>query len=603
MTEEQLISAFPELKKILDSRPELRESFNLILSHNLQGSMVRYLTGCSRSTLETFLEQVKKVDPIRIKKHRTALEKHTQQHLGINDVFPIKMVTLEEQAKRSERDYRTGIKSLRQGSIASVAFAGGSGTRFFSHLSSLKSLHGQTGTVQAENFSPDDPKGAFPISPVGGLSFFEIIIAEALSIGIETGHLPWVVFLTSSVTHQKTLSFLMNRNIWGFPKNGFLLIQQAQEPRLDEQGDLVIADTDGHLAWTGDGHGGVYRALLAKNARGSSALEILRSHGVKHLVMHNVDNAAARPFAPNRIGFHVAKDSLFTLSVTRKVNPDEKVGVLMQLVKSNRTEVVEYNVIDRELAHATDPTTGRLMHEAGNINTNIVSLDAVRSDIEPTLYRGKIVSSSIGKVSSSSLEMLNQHLTRLLPSDRVFALEVNRDEFFMPTKNVTGDDSVVTTREMMSRRFSRMLTLAGAHVDGRAICDLHPCCSNVKILEKIGVGPGWHLDAFSHVYFCAAMSTEKDAPVVDGNLYLERGSSLVVDCEKPWGELSMDSERRIIQDSNAASRLKIGPGFRITPGVHVKIKIGPGAKLKIGKGIEFTEDTQIELGPGHELEI
>lgn len=605
MKEKQLFSIFPDLEEILVSQPELRSSFDLMISNKLEGSMVRYLQGCSGSSLINFLKELKKINPSRIIAHRHALEKQEQEDLGLADVEPVKMTSLDEQKKRSESDRSKGYKALEDGAFASLAFAGGSGTRFFSNLSTLESAQNQSDRdLQTGRFNANEPKGAFPISPVGGLSFFKIIIAQALSVAIETRRLPWVVFLTSSVTHEKTLSFLRSRQLFGFPESGLMAIRQSQEPRLDEMGDLVVSDSQGHLAWTGDGHGGVYRALLATGPDGQSAMSRLRSSGVEHLVMHNVDNAAARPFALSRLGFHIAKNSLFTLSAARKVDPEEKVGVLMRLLKTNRTEVVEYNVIKKELAYAKNPDTGRLLHEAGNINTNLVSLDAVRPDIEPSLYTGKIIGSALGKVSSSSLEMLNQHLTRLLPSDRVFALEVKREEFFMPTKNVTGPDSLVTTRQMMSRRFARMLSVAGARISPHALCDLHPCCCmNTDKMKEMGLGPGLRMEKGSSLYVCAASSTEIGAPLIDGDLTLEPDACLLVDSDLPWGKVNMAPDRRIQLDVNSASKTKIGSNVKIRAGVKVKIKIGPGAKLKIAKGKEFTKDTSIELRSGHELEI
>jgi hypothetical protein len=313
------------------------------------------------------------------------------------------------------------------------------------------------------------------------------------------------------------------------------------------------------------------------------------------MVMHNVDNPAARPFAPARLGFHLREGALFTLSGVRKTDPDEKVGLLMQLRASGKVEVVEYNVLSDEVARARDEKTGRLQHEAGNANTNLIAAEAVRADIEPTLYAGKTVSSRKGPVSSSSLEMLNQHITRLLDPPRVRAYEVERREFFMPTKNVTGADSAESTNRMLSDRSARTLERAGAEIHPDSLCDLHPAGT--------GFGAGLKLEAGSRLFMGARQSDAQGAPVCDGSLTLEPGSSLVVYAARPYGDIRADSSRQIKIDAAKASLLKIGSGVTIKSGVRVVLHIGPGTRLTIPAGRVISQDIQGEVGPGENQEL
>jgi hypothetical protein len=258
-------------------------------------------------------------------------------------------------------------------------------------------------------------------------------------------------------------------------------------------------------------------------------------------------------------------------------------------------EVVEYNVLSPEVAAARDEKTGRLLHEAGNANTNLIAAEAVRADIEPTLYTGKTVSSRRGPVSSSSLEMLNQHITRRLDPRRVHAYEVDRREFFMPTKNATGVDSVESTTRMLSQRFARLLREAGADVHQAAVCDLHPAWG--------GVGPGLRLGAGSRFYMGARQSDSRGAPVCDGPLTLEPESSLVVHADLPYGDIRADASRQIRVDASKASRLKIGRGVTIKKGVRVSVRIGPGSRLTIPAGRVISQDIEGEVGSGEDQEL
>jgi len=588
----EIVKACPALGQVLNADPSLKAVLADLEKHSLTGSFAKYLAGADAQAVRTFLEDAGRLDLSRIEFHQQARRRGEQQVLSINDVAPVPLVTLEKQQARRAGDASAGRDSLADGRWASVAFAGGAGTRFFSHLEELEeALPRPNEALLDRKFDPSEPKGNFPISPVGGLSFYENIIAEALAAAVDCGRVPWVLFMTSPVTHDHTVRLLEAGGLWGFPKEYLVPFMQAQEPRLDEDGDLIVMDDSGHLAFTGDGHGGVYRALLA----GDNLLRKITADGVAHLVMHNVDNPAARPFAPARLGFHLREGALFTLSGVRKTDPAEKVGLLMQLKKSGRVEVVEYNVLSQEVARARDEETGRLQHEAGNANTNLIAAEAVRPDIEPTLYTGKTVPSRRGPVTSSSLEMLNQHITRLLDPQRVRAYEVERREFFMPTKNITGADSAESTNRMLSDRFAKKLSQAGAEVHPDALCDLHPACTEM--------GPGLKLEAGARIYMGARQSDAQGAPVCDGPLVLEPGSSLVVYASRPYGDIRADSSRQIKIDAAKASRLKIGSGVTIKKGVRVVLRIGPGTRLTIPAGREISQDIQGEVGPGEDQEL
>lgn len=600
MSLDAVLDRHPALGDLLHRRPELRPAAERLVAWGLVSTLDRYLDDAGPAELGTFLSELERVDPERLAIHRRALREPPSDPLGPEDVEPVRLVTLDEQAEREAADTAAGLESLRAGRWASLAFAGGSGTRFFSQIEELdRALAEPNERLRRERFDVTAPKGVFPISPVAGLSFYERIAAAALAAGVRAGRLPWVLLLTSRVTHERSLAYLQQRDLWGMPAAGFIAFRQADEPRLDAHGDLVVADREGHLAWTGDGHGGVYRALLAPGRDGPGVLERLRADGVEQLVMHNVDNAAARPFAPARLGFHLRDRALFTVSATRKTDPEEKVGVLMRLKASGRIEVVEYNVIDRDLAAARAAGSDRLLHEAGNINTNLVAVEAITPDIDPTLYTGKRITSRRGVVASSSLEMLNQHLTRELPAARVRAYEVQRQDFFMPTKNVTGPDSVASTSAMLSQRFARLLGAAGARIDPAAICDLHPACgAGPAALAERGLGPGWQLGAGARLYLCARLGLADGAPIAAGPVTVEPGATLIVDARRPYGEPRLGPERSLTLATERASRVQLGRGLVVRAGVTVRLRIGPGARLEVTDGRVFDRDVDLELGPG-----
>ncbi len=595
----------PALLDVLGDKPEIDHLFQKLYASGLDGVIPKYLKNASKQVLGQFFREVAKIDFERVQRHRSLLDDPAKLSLSSNQVDPVELVTLEEQANRCSEDVAAGQASLARGEWAGLAFAGGAGTRFFSSLGFLKdALRVPNEVISRRRMDMSMPKGAFPISPVLGLSFLEIFIAEALAASLRYRKLARVLLMTSSNTHDQTKRFLSGKSLWGYPKDGWFAFPQAEEPRLDAEKDLIVADEQGNLCWTGDGHGGVYRALVKKNVDNQSWLEKMHNLGVRHLVMHNVDNPAARPLDPQRIGFHLREDALFTMSAVRKIDPDEKVGLLMQHRETGRLEVVEYNELDHTIAGLRNPRTGRLLHEAGNINTHLVALEAVRPDIEPTIYRDKKVNSRIGEVSASSMEMLSQHITRLLDSGRVRAYEVDRSKFFMPTKNVSGSDSIESTTRMMARGFAEKLLDAGAIVDPEALCDLHPACGEQgEDLARSGLGVGWRLESGTRLYLCIHQEPQASNPVSEGNLHLEPDSTLILNADYPYGQVMMDGDYAVSADASTACNVHIGEGVVIAKGVRAVFRLSPGSRLKIPTRRVISKDMEIHLRPGESIEL
>lgn len=588
----------PALGIALDRWPELAPTYRTLADRGFAGVFEKYLAVAAPEQVATFLREAAALDLDRVERHRAALQRGEREQVVLDQVERVPLVTIEDQAARLAEDTAKGLESLRTGRWASVAFAGGAGTRFAAGLTKLRQALPRPNEILRERgFDPGEPKGAFPISPVGGLSFYEIILAEALTAGVESGRLPWVLFLTSRLTDERTSAFLRGRDLFGLPPGSWMTFKQAQGPRLDQSGCL-IADREGHIDQTGDGHGGVYRALIDNRFEGRPLIDYLRQAGVEQLVMHNVDNPAARPFFAPRLGFHLREGSLFTLSAVRKTDPGEKVGLLMKLKASGHIEVIEYNVLDPLLASARDQASGRLLHEAGNANTNLIDIEAVGDEFEPTLYTGKKIVSNIGPVEASSFEKLNQHITRILDPARVRAYEIKREELFFPTKNVTGSDSVESSTRMLSAVGQRLLGTCGALVEQGAIIDLHPACGADKDqLARLGIGPDWSIGPAARLYLCAGPE-----PINDGPVTLDQDSSLIVDCARPFGHLSMDAERRLTLDPDGASRLRIGRGVRIGRGIRLVLRIGPGGKLTIPAGRTIDRDMEVAVEKGrHEV--
>ncbi len=338
-----------------------------------------------------------------------------------------------------------GRRDLSAGRWGVVIFAGGAATRFWAGAGA----HPQAAAV-LRRFGGAAPKGLFPVCEKSGRSFLDLFAGQMLVCGRECGRFAPLVLMAGHSTRAALQEWVDHFLPSGFPRDMVRVMVQAEHPRLDMDGDLIVRP-DGALVFTGDGHGGVFKAMLTTGGDGLTTMDWLRGHGVSDVVLHNVDNVAANALEPVRLGFHASGCYGMTLSAVMRRAPFEKVGIIATDADTGRVEVVEYSVCPRETALATD-SSGALMFRPAHINTNLVALDSVRADLPPTLYPGKEVDVGGRLVPACSHEMLNQSLAGLLDPRIVGCLILERDEFFQPTKSLTGVDSLVTTREWLARR-------------------------------------------------------------------------------------------------------------------------------------------------------
>jgi len=547
----------------------------ILKSMEMEETYDRYVKGLSEDALSRLLEELERVDRKRLVEHRRVLLEHKKgvTLLTLDGIEPLegKEITPEME--------EIGWNSLKNGEWADAILAGGAGTRFFSELGEMNLRS----------------KGLFPITPLGKHSFLEFFLCEILSTGISCGRLPLCLIMTSSITDEEVGEWLKKEEIFGFPKEAVIVFRQEEHPRLDDEGNLIVLK-DGSLSWTGDGHGGIYKALLKKR-NGESIIDRISREGIKYIVIHNVDNILSRPLEPGRLGFHIKGNYLFTMSCVERTDPDEKIGIAVYLKEEKRCGVIEYSVCSPEIMRAVRKD-GRLLLNAGHINTNLISLLAIRDDIPPTLYTGKPLRIGEKTVMSSSLEFLNQSLVQMLPKERVGVCMVKREDFFSPTKSVKGRDSVDDTRKNLSAFFARLLANCGAVVQEGAVIEINPCCGlNEKELSGTGMGKNWFIGRNSALYLCARFGPTDSRPFNTG-FVVEDGASFILKVRKPFGNPDYKTGRFIKSDPDTAGRVRFGRNIKISKGVRVEIEIEENGVLEIRDHFNFSNSMSIKIGRG-----
>jgi UDP-N-acetylglucosamine/UDP-N-acetylgalactosamine diphosphorylase len=606
---EKALKACPALGGFLEKADsETRHHFEWLVENGMEGVFIKYLAGAGEAAVGAFFGEFSRTDHQQLLRHRELLACPEKARMGAGDLGPVEICTVEAQAPGAQADSDAGREAISAGRVAAVAFAGGAATRFRDGLESVQGALPSLPERLREGVDPAAPKGCFPIGPVEGLTFYEKYLAEAFETGIRYGRLPHCLVMTSGVTASATRRWLESASVWGIPKAAVTVFGQNENPRLDDDGDIVAA-RNGRLQWTGDGHGGVYAALAQRRADGSTILKELLAAGVGHLVMFNIDNPAARPFFAARIGRHVRTGAAFTMSTVRKTEWSEKIGVAAIRADTGRVEVVEYNVLDEELAKATGASGGLLL-SAGNINVNLIDVRQLRYDLEPTIYRAKTIELDGAKVSTSSMEFLNQHITRLLLTKDVLFHEVERRDFFMPTKNPTGGDSVVTSFHALADMYARWIEQDGGRVprpDGKvaAWIELHPSVAmEPGDLAAKGIGKGWVFDQGSRVYLCARYAPGGDTIIAGSEAGFGRDCTFIVRVEKPYGDVVYHSETGELKpEPHTAGKFMMGKGVAVRPGVRVEITVEGDGECMIHGGKVFTGDLKLVVKPGQKVTL
>lgn len=438
-----LVRDFEGLRAHLDSVPSDTDRLQALCDSGFGPSIGRWIArSAPPRVFERFFQDLARVDfDWLVRLRADVLGAADSRAVSELEPFPFAELSGAGTADLAAR----GQTDLADGRWGVVIFAGGAATRFWAGAAG----HPQAAAVLAR-YGGNAPKGLFPVAPRSGRSFLDLFADQMLESALRHGRMAPLVLMAGRSTADALWEWVQTSLPDGFDREFVKVMIQADHPRLDMEGHLIVRP-EGSLIFTGDGHGGVFKALLNDGAGPGGTAGWLRRLGVRSVVLHNVDNVAARALDPARLGFHAQGGFRMTMSAVPRVDPLEKVGIIAMSRELNRVEVVEYSVCPVRTATAVGPD-GRLLFVPAHINTNLVDLDAIRPDLPPTLYSGKDVDLGGTLVKACSHEMLNQSLAGLLDPSEVGVLVLDREQYFQPTKSLDGVDSLVTTREWLARR-------------------------------------------------------------------------------------------------------------------------------------------------------
>ena len=536
------------------------ENIKKLIEFGFNESLSTYLPEADSQVYEHLDNELEHVDFTRLEQHRAALKHHESRQLSLGALKPFRFQRqMLRQSLKLDVTSR-GRRLLETGAVAEAILAGGAATRFF----------------KGKNIMP---KALYPITPVAGKSFLDLFLQEAAMVTAVYGTAPPVLIMVSRVTRDRLTKHIREHHLFGLPRDCVFVFPQAHHPRLDNNGNLIIKP-DGGLVWYGDGHGGIYGALLRTGLRAR-----LMSAGVRTVVLHNVDNPLSRPFDTKRLGIHDARGRVFTLTVYQRTRPEQKVGILAKVLETGAIEVIEYSEAAPEVMEAVDDKG--LVFDCGHVNTNCFDLSVVRDDVPPALYRNKPLVVGDRETRSSTFEILNQHLTRLLPGHKVGIFAGPQEEYFLPTKNMTGPDSVETTQRFLSDRGMEALRHGGATIHGRGqTADISP------VMDADGIRRMFkRLEIFdrARVYLSPV-----EGKGFHGKVVVKKEGTLIVDSMEPFGTFQAGPNRKATQVP-PPPMVDVSGSVEVGKGATLILRLNAGAVLKIDKNLKIPDGKSVEI--------
>ncbi len=316
------------------------------------------------------------------------LEHFNRLHGALEPIRATDVVKSEVLQREHAQWEAVGLASAAKGEVAVIVLAGGMATRFGGAIKALVEVY-------------------------DGLSFLDLKLRDAAHLAGAAGRSIPLLFMASFATVDALEEALRTRQAV-HPASLFL---QSVAPRLDEEGHPFQAP-EGELPLYAPGHGDLPSAL-----RGSGWLSKLRSQGVKHIMVSNVDNLLAT-IDPALLGAHVSLGGSVTVEVARKTEGD-KGGAPARI--DGKPQLVEGFRFPSDFDQSTLPWF--------NTNTLYFHIDALSRDHNLTWFA---VKKQVAGLSVIQFERLMGELTRFEDSRYIEVPRSGNEGRFSPIK--TPDD-------------------------------------------------------------------------------------------------------------------------------------------------------------------
>lgn len=431
-----------------------------------QEHLVKYWEELNQTEKEHLIDDIKEIDFAqmvknfnRVKADLDAAVQEFDEHMQ-----PVPQELKGSYEKSSQEQLTSfelaGLEAIANNQVAALLLAGGQGTRL------------------GVNY----PKGMYSVGLHSDKTLYQLQAERLVKLKQYANRkfpdvdekqrgtsIPWYI-MTSEHTQESTIEFFKKNDFFGLDSNNVKFFEQYMLPCLTNDGKVIL-DQKSKISKAPDGNGGLYRALDKR-----SILADMQQRGIKYVHVYCVDNILVRMADPVFIGFCISKNANCAAKVVKKVEPDEKVGVICKV--KDRFQVVEYSEISEKTRNLKD-ADGDLLYNAGNICNHFFNTEFLHelcskheAELKHHVAHKKIAyindnGERISPKDNNGIK-LEKFVFDVFPFSTNFAIwEVLREEEFSPLKN--GDDckkeTPTTCRNDLYAQHVRWLKQAGAKVD------------------------------------------------------------------------------------------------------------------------------------------
>lgn len=386
-----------------------------------QEHVLKYYAELPEEQRNTLIEQIDRTDFTVIGQAAETGKRGT--------IAPIKAMTIPEIDMGRERFERIGMEAVKAGKLGAVLLAGGMGTRLGS----------------------DAPKGMYDIGISKPVYIFQRLIENLMKVVEKAGNYIQLFVMTSEKNHDATVGFFKEHDYFGYDKDYIAFFKQDMAPAADFDGKVYMEAKDS-IATSPNGNGGWFLSM-----KKSGLLELVEKRGIEWLNVFAVDNVLQSIADPVFAGAVLEGGYSVGSKVIRKVNPQEKVGVMC--TEDGRPSIVEYIELTEDMLTQRDEN-GEYAYNFGVILNYLFKVDKLVNLLERKLPYHKSAKkipyiNEAGELvkpeepNGYKYEQFILDMIQLL--DSCLPFEVVREKEFAPIKNKTGVDSVESARELLRK--------------------------------------------------------------------------------------------------------------------------------------------------------
>ena len=342
-------------------------------------------------------------------------------------ITPLAAMELDEIEANRECFTATGIEAIRAGKVGAVLLAGGMGTRLGS----------------------DNPKGMYNVGITRELYIFECLINNLMDVVKQADAWIHLFVMTSDKNHEATVSFLKEKNFFGYREEYVHFFMQEMAAATDYNGKIYM-ESKYQMSTSPNGNGGWFVSM-----KNNGLLDLIHEEGIEWLNIFAVDNVLQRIADPCFVGATIQKNCVVGSKVVRKAAPDEKVGVMC--LEDGKPSIVEYYELTEELMNAKDEK-GDPAYNFGVILNYLFKEDELEQMMASNMPL-HIVEKKIPYINDKA-ELIKPEepngykfeglvLDMIHQLDSCLPFEVVRSKEFAPIKNKTGVDSVESARKLL----------------------------------------------------------------------------------------------------------------------------------------------------------